>query len=101
LFEKSAEDWSAAAWGTELMLLLSAMSGTRRVRRTEPQGLEDRRQAQGILEQAQELMADAIGAEEAFFSTCGSSLSVKRASRVVLVERSDGTAGPLPAEPRG
>ncbi|AOR30169.1 ornithine decarboxylase [Streptomyces fodineus] len=42
-------------------------------------GLDDRRQSQGVLEQAQELMADAVGAERAFFSTCGSSLSVKTA----------------------
>jgi arginine/lysine/ornithine decarboxylase len=42
-------------------------------------GLDDRRQSQGVLEQAQELMADAVHAEQAFFSTCGSSLSVKTA----------------------
>jgi len=42
-------------------------------------GLDDRRQSQGVLSQAQELMADAVGAEQAFFSTCGSSLSVKAA----------------------
>src|SRR3954464_3562811 len=42
-------------------------------------GLDARRQSQGILEQAQELMADAVHAEQAFFSTCGSSLSVKTA----------------------
>ncbi|MGY4642502.1 aminotransferase class I/II-fold pyridoxal phosphate-dependent enzyme [Cellulomonas sp. URHB0016] len=42
-------------------------------------GLDDRRQSQGVLEQAQELMADAVHAEKAFFSTCGSSLSVKSA----------------------
>ncbi|MET9452592.1 aminotransferase class I/II-fold pyridoxal phosphate-dependent enzyme [Streptomyces cinerochromogenes] len=42
-------------------------------------GLDDRRESQGVLEQAQELMADAVGAEHAFFSTCGSSLSVKTA----------------------
>src|SRR4051794_40355541 len=42
-------------------------------------GLDDRRQSQGILEQAQELMADAVHAQTAFFSTCGSSLSVKSA----------------------
>ncbi|MEV6840600.1 ornithine decarboxylase [Streptomyces sp. NPDC051133] len=42
-------------------------------------GLDDRRQSQGVLSQAQELMADAVGAEHAFFSTCGSSLSVKTA----------------------
>ncbi|WP_030347302.1 aminotransferase class I/II-fold pyridoxal phosphate-dependent enzyme [Streptomyces sp. NRRL S-1022] len=42
-------------------------------------GLDDRRQSQGVLQQAEELMADAVGAEHAFFSTCGSSLSVKTA----------------------
>ncbi|MBV9024426.1 MAG: ornithine decarboxylase [Streptomycetaceae bacterium] len=42
-------------------------------------GLDDRTSSQGVLEQAQELMADAVGAEHAFFSTCGSSLSVKSA----------------------
>src|SRR4051812_16900072 len=42
-------------------------------------GLDDRRQSQGVLEQAQQLMADAVHAEQAFFSTCGSSLSVKTA----------------------
>src|SRR3954463_8047075 len=42
-------------------------------------GLDDRRQSQGILSQAQELMADAVHAQKAFFSTCGSSLSVKTA----------------------
>jgi arginine decarboxylase len=42
-------------------------------------GLDDRRESQGVLEQAQELMADAVHAEQAFFSTCGSSLSVKTA----------------------
>ncbi|MFF5860339.1 aminotransferase class I/II-fold pyridoxal phosphate-dependent enzyme [Streptomyces sp. NPDC012751] len=46
-------------------------------------GLDDRRQSQGVLEQAQELMADAVGAEKAFFSTCGSSLSVKTAMLAV------------------
>src|SRR5215217_7824445 len=40
-------------------------------------GLDDRRQSQGFLSDAQDLMADAVGAEKAFFSTCGSSLSVK------------------------
>ncbi|MEU9667402.1 ornithine decarboxylase [Streptomyces bobili] len=42
-------------------------------------GLDDRRQSHGVLGQAQELMADAVGAVHAFFSTCGSSLSVKTA----------------------
>src|SRR4051812_34946973 len=46
-------------------------------------GLDDRRQSQGMLSRAQELMADAVGAEQAFFSTCGSSLSVKAAMLAV------------------
>ncbi|NEY36264.1 ornithine decarboxylase [Streptomyces sp. PRKS01-65] len=46
-------------------------------------GLDDRRQSQGVLSQAQDLMADAVGADQAFFSTCGSSLSVKTAMLAV------------------
>ncbi|UUU35892.1 ornithine decarboxylase [Streptomyces sp. CA-210063] len=46
-------------------------------------GLDDRRQSRGVLNEAQELMADAVGAEQAFFSTCGSSLSVKTAMLAV------------------
>jgi arginine/lysine/ornithine decarboxylase len=46
-------------------------------------GLDDRRQSQGILDDAQDLMADAVGADQAFFSTCGSSLSVKAAMLAV------------------
>ncbi|WP_055490728.1 aminotransferase class I/II-fold pyridoxal phosphate-dependent enzyme [Streptomyces sp. TP-A0356] len=42
-------------------------------------GLDDRMSSGGVLRKAQELMADAVGAEHAFFSTCGSSLSVKSA----------------------
>src|SRR4051794_36401240 len=42
-------------------------------------GLDDRLQTGGILQRAQELMADAVGAGHAFFSTCGSSLSIKTA----------------------
>jgi len=42
-------------------------------------GLDDRRESQGVVSQAEELMADAVGADHAFFSTCGSSLSVKSA----------------------
>jgi arginine/lysine/ornithine decarboxylase len=42
-------------------------------------GLDDRRESQGIRAQAEELMADALRAEHAYFSTCGSSLSVKSA----------------------
>src|SRR3954466_2598949 len=48
-------------------------------------GLDDRRESQGVLTQAEELMADAVGAEQAFFSTCGSSLSVKTAMLAVAV----------------
>ncbi|UUU20149.1 aminotransferase class I/II-fold pyridoxal phosphate-dependent enzyme [Streptomyces sp. DSM 40750] len=46
-------------------------------------GLDDRRQSHAVLNEAQELMADAVGAEQAFFSTCGSSLSVKTAMLAV------------------
>jgi arginine decarboxylase len=42
-------------------------------------GLDDRRESQGVTSQAEELMADAVDADTAFFSTCGSSLSVKTA----------------------
>ncbi|MFI0900466.1 aminotransferase class I/II-fold pyridoxal phosphate-dependent enzyme [Streptomyces sp. NPDC020983] len=42
-------------------------------------GLDDRLSRGQVLERAQELMADAVGAEHTFFSTCGSSLSVKAA----------------------
>ncbi|SES23067.1 Arginine/lysine/ornithine decarboxylase [Lentzea xinjiangensis] len=42
-------------------------------------GLDDRLMRGGVVEHAQELMADAVHAEHAFFSTCGSSLSVKSA----------------------
>jgi arginine decarboxylase len=46
-------------------------------------GLDDRRMSGQVLGRAQELMADAVGAEHAFFSTCGSSLSVKSAMLAV------------------
>jgi arginine/lysine/ornithine decarboxylase len=42
-------------------------------------GLDDRRESQGVVTQAEDLMADAVDADRAFFSTCGSSLSVKTA----------------------
>src|SRR4051812_24999460 len=42
-------------------------------------GLDDRRESQGVVTRAEELMADAVHADRAFFSTCGSSLSVKTA----------------------
>ncbi|MEU3465629.1 ornithine decarboxylase [Streptomyces sp. NPDC006733] len=46
-------------------------------------GLDDRSSSKGIIEQAQALMADAVGADHTFFSTCGSSLSVKAAMLAV------------------
>jgi arginine/lysine/ornithine decarboxylase len=46
-------------------------------------GLDDRSASGRVIERAQELMADAVGAEHAFFSTCGSSLSVKSATLAV------------------
>lgn len=46
-------------------------------------GLDDRSSSHGYLKRAEELMADAVGAEHAFFSTCGSSLSVKAAMLAV------------------
>ncbi|MET9291847.1 ornithine decarboxylase [Streptomyces sp. NPDC003077] len=42
-------------------------------------GLDDRRSTGRVLARAEELMADAVHADRAFFSTCGSSLSVKAA----------------------
>ncbi|WP_098025721.1 aminotransferase class I/II-fold pyridoxal phosphate-dependent enzyme [Streptomyces sp. st115] len=42
-------------------------------------GLDDRRGRSAVLRRAEELMADAVHAEHTFFSTCGSSLSVKAA----------------------
>ncbi|AUG81758.1 ornithine decarboxylase [Kitasatospora sp. MMS16-BH015] len=46
-------------------------------------GLDDRTDSRGILKHAQELMAEAVGADHTFFSTCGSSLSVKAAMLAV------------------
>ncbi|WP_280400059.1 aminotransferase class I/II-fold pyridoxal phosphate-dependent enzyme [Nocardia carnea] len=46
-------------------------------------GLDDRLSQGGYLAHAEELMAAAVGADQAFFSTCGSSLSVKAAMMAV------------------
>ncbi|MBF6162147.1 aminotransferase class I/II-fold pyridoxal phosphate-dependent enzyme [Nocardia cyriacigeorgica] len=46
-------------------------------------GLDDRLMRGGYLADAEALMADAVGAETTFFSTCGSSLSVKAAMMAV------------------
>jgi arginine/lysine/ornithine decarboxylase len=45
--------------------------------------LDSRHDEGATLKAAEELMADAVGAEHAFFSTCGSSLSVKAAMLAV------------------
>jgi arginine decarboxylase len=52
-------------------------------------GLDDRSSSGGYLKRAEELMADAVGAEHAFFSTCGSSLSVKAAMLAVAGGKGD------------
>lgn len=46
-------------------------------------GLDDRRTTNKYLKRAEDLMAEAVGADMAFFSTCGSSLSVKAAMMAV------------------
>ena len=46
-------------------------------------GLDDRTMSHGVLSEAEQLMAEAVGADHAFFSTCGSSLSVKSAMLAV------------------
>ena len=51
-------------------------------------GLDDRKSSNGYLSRAEELMADAVGADRAFFSTCGSSLSVKAC--ILAVTRGEG-----------
>src|SRR2546429_5898197 len=52
-------------------------------------GLDDRKSSGGYLSRAEELMADAVGAEQAFLSTCGSSLSVKAAMLAVAGGQGD------------
>jgi arginine/lysine/ornithine decarboxylase len=52
-------------------------------------GLDDRSSSGGYLKEAEQLMADAVGAEHAFFSTCGSSLSVKAAMLAVVGHEGD------------
>ncbi|OMC48208.1 ornithine decarboxylase [Mycobacterium sp. IS-2888] len=46
-------------------------------------GLDDRMSRGKFLARAEDLMADAVGAEAAFFSTCGSSMSVRAATMAV------------------
>ncbi len=52
-------------------------------------GLDDRSSSSGYVKHAEQLMADAAGADNAFFSTCGSSLSVKAAMLAVAGGRGD------------
>ncbi|WP_018639922.1 aminotransferase class I/II-fold pyridoxal phosphate-dependent enzyme [Parafrankia elaeagni] len=52
-------------------------------------GLDDRQTSGGFVAEAEELMAHAVGAEHAFFSTCGSSLSVKAAMLAVAGGRGE------------
>ena len=54
-------------------------------------GLDDRRTSNKYLKRAEDLMAEAVGAEMAFFSTCGSSLSVKAAMMAVAAGGSAGS----------
>ncbi len=51
-------------------------------------GLDDRKSSNGYLSTAEELLAAAVGADKAFFSTCGSSLSIKAA--ILAVTRGQG-----------
>jgi arginine/lysine/ornithine decarboxylase len=51
-------------------------------------GLDDRKSSNGYLSNAESLMAEAVGADKAFFTTCGSSLSVKAA--MLAVTRGEG-----------
>jgi arginine decarboxylase len=46
-------------------------------------GLDDRSSSKAVLARAEQLMAAAVSAEDTFFSTCGSSLSVKAAMLAV------------------
>ncbi|HKU29401.1 MAG TPA: ornithine decarboxylase [Arthrobacter sp.] len=52
-------------------------------------GLDDRSSSGGYLKKAEQLMAEAVGADQAFFSTCGSSLSVKAAVLAVAAGKGD------------
>ena len=52
-------------------------------------GLDDRTSSHGYLSRAENLMADAVGAEQTFFATCGSSLSVKASMLAVAGGKGD------------
>ena len=57
-------------------------------------GLDDRRTSNEYLTRAEDLMADAVDAKVAWFSTCGSSLSVKAAMMAVAGLASGGLLVP-------
>jgi arginine/lysine/ornithine decarboxylase len=69
--------------GTDPRVLATLGEGVFRSDLLATAGLDDRMSSQGVLKQAEELMADAVGAEHTFFTTCGSSLSVKAAMLAV------------------
>jgi arginine/lysine/ornithine decarboxylase len=52
-------------------------------------GVDDRTSSGGYLKNAEQLMAEAVPADQAFFSTCGSSLSVKAAVLAVAAGKGD------------
>lgn len=52
-------------------------------------GLDDRSSSHGYLAEAEQLMADAVGSSQAFFSTAGSSLAVKAAMLAVAGDRGE------------
>jgi arginine decarboxylase len=51
-------------------------------------GLDDRQSSNGYLQRAESLLAEAVGADMSFFSTCGSSLSIK--ATILAVTRGEG-----------
>ncbi|WP_280354103.1 aminotransferase class I/II-fold pyridoxal phosphate-dependent enzyme [Nocardia otitidiscaviarum] len=63
--------------------VLDVLGGALRADVLATPGLDDRLSRGGFLADAEALMADAVGADMAFFSTCGSSLSVKAAMMAV------------------
>jgi len=64
-------------------------------------GLDDRHASNGVLREAEGLMAEAVRAEHTFFSTCGSSLSVKAAMLAVAGPYEKLAGGPGRAQVRG
>ncbi len=65
--------------GVDLRVLAVMGDGVFRSDVLSSAGLDDRRSSGGVVVEAERLMADAVDADHTFFSTCGSSLSVKTA----------------------